>query len=242
MTPRAAGQTRAALYLRVSTDAQAENGASLLMQEERLRAYCVARGWEAGEMYRDEGLSARTMDRPGLQRLLLDAKGRRFNAVCVYSLSRLTRSVKDLGFLLETFERAKVAAVSLSESLDATTAAGRLMLNVLASVSQWERESTAERTSSVLRHKRQHLEAYSGEVLYGFRRIGDRLEAVPNELETVARILRLRSQGLSLRRIAETLAEAKVSTKKGGHWGAETIRGIVGRAEFYQRFVGRPEA
>lgn len=81
--------------------------------------------------YRDDGHSAKTLDRPALQRLMEDAKARRFEAVLAFKLDRLTRSVRDLGTLLEFFDKRGVALVSLSESFDATTAAGRLMVNLL---------------------------------------------------------------------------------------------------------------
>jgi site-specific DNA recombinase len=227
---------KAALYTRVSTEDQTANGVSLSMQEERLRAYCKARDWQVHKVYIDDGASAKTLDRPALTRLMSDAQARKFEAVCAYKLDRLTRSVRDLGTLLEFFDKRDLALVSLSESFDATTAAGRLMVNLLGSVSQWEREIIGERTSAALKYKRNHLTVY-GEVPIGFKRIADRLEPLEPELATVRRIYGLRRDGLVLRRIADTLNRDRIRTKKGKRWAAEQVRYVLGN-ELYGPYVG----
>ncbi len=220
---------KAALYLRVSTEDQATNGVSLAAQEERLRAYCTARDWQVHKIYTDDGASGKTLDRPALARLMGDAKARRFEALCIYKLDRMTRSVHDLGTLVEFFDRRNIALVSLSESLDASTAAGRLLMNVLGSVAQWEREAIGERTAVALRYRRNHLKVY-GETPFGFKRIGDRLESVERELAVVRRMHGLRRDGLTLRAIAEALNRDHIRTKKGKRWAAEQVRYILNNA------------
>lgn len=227
---------KTALYLRVSTEDQALNGVSLQAQEERLRAYCTARAWSVHKVYRDEGQSARTLDRPALSRLMDDAKKRGFAALLVFKLDRLTRSVHDLGTLLEFFEKRNVALVSLSESLDASTAGGRLMLNILASVSQWEREAIGERTAFALRYKRRQLQVY-GQTPFGFRRVGDRLEVFDKEMQTVARLYGLRRDGLSLRAIAAALNADRIPTKTGKKWQAEQVRYLLRNTDLYSQFL-----
>lgn len=119
----------------------------------RLQAYCEAmRPGEEVRVVVDEGVSAKSLDRPALNGLLADCRARRVSSVVVLKVDRLTRSVRDLADLLDLFEKSNVALCSLSESLDTSTASGRLMLNLLASVSQWEREAIAERTSFALAH------------------------------------------------------------------------------------------
>jgi DNA invertase Pin-like site-specific DNA recombinase len=95
---------------------------------------------------------------PGLQRVLAMVQNREVQAVIVAKLDRLTRSVRDLCELLELFERRGVALISLAESLDTSSAAGRLVINIMAAVSQWEREAIGERTRDALRHKRSQNE------------------------------------------------------------------------------------
>jgi site-specific DNA recombinase len=134
-----------ALYARVSTEDQAREGVSLEAQVARLKAYAEA--MRLGEEVRaviDQGVSAKSLDRPALAELLVDCKAKRVSTVVCLKLDRLTRSVRDLSDLLDLFEKNGVALCSLSESLDTSTASGRLMLNLLASVSQWEREAIAE--------------------------------------------------------------------------------------------------
>jgi site-specific DNA recombinase len=125
-------------YVRVSTEDQAREGVSLDAHEHRLRAYCQAKAWTLTAVVRDEGRSAKDMNRPGLQRILADlAKRRRgWDGLVVTKLDRLTRGVRDLGELTTTFRRARVAFVSLDESVDTGSAAGELFLNVVVSISQ----------------------------------------------------------------------------------------------------------
>jgi len=120
-------------YVRMSTDEQASDGVSLEAQRKRIEGYCVAKDWTLVDVKQDPGCSAKNMKRLGLQEIL--SQLRDVDAVIVYKLDRLTRSVSDLNIMLERFKKCHVSLVSLSESLDATTATGELMLNLLISVS-----------------------------------------------------------------------------------------------------------
>src|ERR1035437_5445040 len=141
-------------YVRVSTDRQAEQGVSLEGQEAKIRAMATVQGAELLDVIVDGGESAKSLNRPGLQQLLDLINAGKVDAVIVAKLDRLTRSVKDLCGLLELFEKRKVALVSVAESLDTGSAAGRLVITIMAAVSQWEREAIGERTREALRHKR----------------------------------------------------------------------------------------
>jgi DNA invertase Pin-like site-specific DNA recombinase len=143
---------RAIGYCRVSTDKQSEKGVSLNAQMEKIRAMAVVHGAELIDVVQDGGESAKNLSRPGLQRVLTLVQGRAVQAVIVAKLDRLTRSVKDLCELLELFERRGVALISVAESLDTSSASGRLMMNIMAAVSQWEREAIGERTRDALQH------------------------------------------------------------------------------------------
>src|ERR1700730_11701295 len=125
-------------YVRVSTDDQGREGSSRAAQEERIRALCVATDRDLSEVI-VETESAKTLSRNGLQVLLKEIRVGKISTLVIFKLDRLTRSVRDLADLLEILEQHNVALVSVSESLDTSTAAGRLMLNLLGSVSQWER-------------------------------------------------------------------------------------------------------
>src|SRR3984893_18268383 len=134
---------RAIGYVRVSTDRQAEQGVSLEAQSEKIRAMALVHDAELLDIIVDSGESAKSLQRPGMERLLGLVDGKHVQAVIVAKLDRLTRSVKDLCELLERFERRGVALISVAESLDTSSAAGRLVLNVMTAVSQWEREAMA---------------------------------------------------------------------------------------------------
>lgn len=122
-------------YVRVSTEEQAVGGVSLAAQEERVRAFAVATGRTLDSVIVDAGESAKSLRRPGMVSVLDGIRSCRIDTVIILKLDRLTRSVRDLADLLDLFECKKVALVSVSESLDTSTAGGRLMLNLLASVS-----------------------------------------------------------------------------------------------------------
>ena len=141
-------------YARVSTDKQADRGVSLDAQTEKIRAMAVVHGAELADIIVEAGESAKSLNRPGMQRLLALVDSGDVQAVIVAKLDRLTRSVKDLCELLERFERRGVALISVAESLDTGSAAGRLVLNIMTAVSQWEREAIGERTRDALSHKR----------------------------------------------------------------------------------------
>jgi site-specific DNA recombinase len=122
-------------YSRVSTSEQASEGVSLEMQATKIAAHCPVKDWPLSEVITDAGQSAKSLNRPGMQELLEMVEAGQVFTVIVYKLDRLTRSVADLDRLVKLFDKKGVALVSLQESLDATTATGRLMMNLLASVS-----------------------------------------------------------------------------------------------------------
>ena len=131
-----------------------KHGVSLDAQAEKIRAMALVHGAELNDILIDGGESAKSLQRPGMERLLSLVEGGKVQVVIVAKLDRLTRSVKDLCTLLDRFERRGVALISVAESLDTGSAAGRLVLNIMTAVSQWEREAIGERTRDAMRHKR----------------------------------------------------------------------------------------
>lgn len=223
-------------YIRVSTTGQAVSGLSLDAQRTKLEAYAIAMDLELVDVVVDAGVSAKTLNRPGMQAVLAMLDAGEVEGVLVAKLDRLTRSVKDLGELVERYFTNRYALLSVNDSIDTRTASGRLVLNVLASVSQWEREATAERTKDALAQLKSEGVKLGGEAL-GWKRTdstddSDRriVEDVRAEAATVERIVELRSQGLALRAIAAKLTEEGHATKNGGRWAAETVRKVLRRA------------
>ena len=215
-------------YARVSTDKQADRGVSLEAQTEKIRAMAVVHSAKLADIIVEAGESAKSLNRPGMQRLLALVDSGEVNAVIVAKLDRLTRSVKDLCELLERFERQGVALISVAESLDTSSAAGRLVLNIMTAVSQWEREAIGERTRDALSHKRTNGERV-GNIAFGYRLAPDgvHIEPEPAEQAMIAAIGKLRTQGRSLRRIAIDLNRRGWRTRKGSEWRLESVARIA---------------
>jgi len=229
-------QTRVVGYIRVSTEGQADGGVSLEAQRAKLTAYAVAMDLELVAVHVDAGLSAKTLARPGVQAALAMLESGDAEGLLVAKLDRLTRSVRDLGTLVDDYFASRFSLLSVADSIDTRSAAGRLVLNVLASVAQWEREATGERTRDALAHIRREGVRLGGEAL-GWRRTeatdaeGRRIVAdAGEEVAAVARILALRAEGSTLREIAEAMTAEGHATKKGGKWYASTVRAVLARA------------
>ncbi len=133
-----------------------------------------------------------------MKRLLHLIRRKAVDVVIVAKLDRITRSVRDLGELVERFQASGVEFASVADNIDTTTASGRLVLNVLGSVAQWERETIAERTADALAHLRSKGKRISRFAPFGYRLNSDgRLEADPSEQEAARTIRRLRAEGMS---------------------------------------------
>ena len=220
---------RAIGYCRVSTDKQSEKGVSLEAQTEKIRAMAVVHGFELIEVVED-GESGKSLHRPGMQRVLEMVQRREVQAVIIAKLDRLTRSVKDLCELLELFEHRQVALISVAESLDTSSAAGRLVINIMAAVSQWEREAIGERTRDALQHKRGQGERV-GNIAFGYRLAADGKHVEPDtgEQAVLGEIRGLRGSGVSLRRIAAALNGRALKTRRGTIWRLEHVARICSR-------------
>ncbi len=226
---------RTVLYIRVSSEEQAREGVSLADQETRLKGYSLAMNLGAVEVVRDEGWSAKSLRRPGVEALLSAVRKGEVAAVVVAKLDRLTRSRKDLEDLLALFASRGVALHSLGERLDTSSASGRFFIAMLGALAALEREQVGERTSAAMGHLKMTGKT-TGSTPYGWRLAADgsTLEALPEEQEVLADMRAMRGAGRSLRFIAGALTARNVPTKRGGRWSAETVRSTLKSAE------GRP--
>ncbi len=196
--------TRAVAYVRVSTEQQASEGNSLAAQKEKLRLYAELHGLEIVAVEVDAGMSASSLERPGLQSALGRLERFECEALVVVKLDRLTRSVRDLCALVETyFQDGTHQLMSVGEQIDTGTAGGRMMLNVLMAVSQWEREAAAERTAAVMQHLKSTGKFTGGFPPFGFY-VDDEGALVEHAVEqTIIRHARmLRGNNTPLRAIA----------------------------------------
>jgi DNA invertase Pin-like site-specific DNA recombinase len=228
-------------YIRVSTKEQANEGLSLEAQRARLTAAAIASDFELVDIFVDAGESAKSLDRPGLRQALMMLRCGEADGLVVVKLDRLTRRVVDLGTLLdkEFSEKGGKLLVSLGESIDTRSAGGRLMLNILMSVAQWELEAIGERTRDALRAIKDKPGVRLGGEAYGWRRaaVNDAegrkcIDAAHDELAIVEHIVTLsRKEGLGVRAIAARLESEGVRTKKGQtRWQPTQVQRILKRA------------
>jgi site-specific DNA recombinase len=188
-------------------------------QTEKVRAMAVVQGARLLDVIVDAGESAKSLHRPGMARLMAMVEDKAVDVVIIAKLDRLTRSVADLAELLKRFERRGVSLVSVADALDTRSAAGRLVLNIMVSVSQWEREAIGERTKDAMRHKRQTGQRV-GTLPFGYRVAidGVRLEEDPREQEILRQMRSLRLRGRSTRQIAAELNRCGFATRRGTAW------------------------
>ena len=177
---------RVAIYARVSTS---NHGQDTAVQLRDLTPFIAARGWAVADQYIDTGISGSKDRRPELDRLMKDAHARKFDVVVVWRFDRFARSVSHLLRALETFNALGIAFVSLSEQMDTTTPAGKMVFTVLGAVAELERSLIVERVKAGLRNARAK---------------GKRLGR-PRAIVDVAQIARLRAQGRSWRKIARVM-------------------------------------
>src|SRR5271155_6154745 len=177
---------RMAIYARVSTT---NHGQDVTLQTRELEQFAEARGWRMVDAYIDGGVSGAKDSRPELNRLMADAHKRRFDVVAVWRFDRFARSVSHLLRALETFNALGIAFVSISEQMDTTTPAGKMVFTVLGAVAELERSLIVERVRAGLRNARAK---------------GKQLGR-PRVAVDAARISRLRAQGLSWPKIAAEL-------------------------------------
>lgn len=217
-------------YIRVSLEKQANEGHSLPAQRRKVEAYAKLYDLQLVDVVVEAGGSAKSLDRPGLARALEMLRAGDADALLVVKFDRLTRSVRDLGTLIdEYFGPGKWALLSVTDQVDTRTAAGRLVLNMLASVSQWERESIGERTSAAMQHMATEGRYTGGAAPYGYRltAAGGRLEPVEAEQVVVAAAAAARARGLTLRAIAAELDQLGHRSRVGRPFAPAQVARMV---------------
>jgi len=216
---------RAVVYTRVSTNEQSIEGVSLDMQESKAKSYCHLNDLFIKNIFSDIA-SGKTAKRPGLQDALESCKTG--DTLIVYSLSRLSRSVMDTLTIADDLTQRGIDFVSLSERIDTSTPAGRLVLTVLSAMSQWEREQLAERTHDALQTKRARGER-TGAIPYGYQLAKDGIHLIKDQMEQVmiSLVKDLKKEGKSLRQIAERLTLEGFVPKRGKRWYPQTIKNLL---------------
>ena len=225
---------RAALYIRVSTLEQAQEGYSVGEQRERLIAYCKAQDWLIADIYVDGGYTGSNLNRPGIQKLMSETE--KFDVVLVYKLDRLSRSQRDTLYLIEEiFRPNKVDFVSMQESFDTSSPFGKAMIGLLAVFAQLEREQIKERTwmGRVARAKT-GLHHGGGNIPIGYDYEDGKLIVNPYEAEQVRKIYEWYLSGASLKAITDKLQDAGYTNKYSSYNSWSSVRNIL-ENETYMR-------
>jgi|SRR5690625_138769 len=216
---------KTAIYVRVSTEEQAKEGYSISGQMKKLKAFCISQGWDVTDIYIDEGISAKNMERTQLKRMIKDVKQEKIECVLVYRLDRLTRSVLDLYKMLEMFEKHNCKFKSATEAYDTTTAMGRMFITLVAALAQWERENMGERISFGFEEK-----ARQGKIPMNFSPIGydlnkkeSKLYINKKEAKVVRTLFEKYLEGLGSNRLCQYLNGRNLLTKRGNLWSNDTI-------------------
>lgn len=231
---------RVALYVRVSTQEQANEGYSVGEQTERLKKYCEAMQWDIFKIYIDPGYSGGNTDRPGLQDLIKDVEKNKIDKVVVYKLDRLSRSQLDTLFLIEkVFIANNTDFVSMSENFDTSTPFGRAMIGILAVFAQLEREQIKERMGMGKEARAKEGKWHGGStepIGYDYNPTTD--ELVINEYEAlqIKELYELFLQGTSLRAIERTFTEKGYTHKHGSTWDPKTMRRVM-RSKTYLGYI-----
>ena len=216
----------AVAYIRVSTQDQANEGVSLDAQEAKIKAWCLLNDYTLDKVFVDAGISGKSAaNRPELQAAL--AACSQGGALVVYSLSRLARSTQDTLIIADQLQKKDVDLVSLSERIDTTTAAGKMVFRMLAVLAEFERDQISERTITAMQHKKS-LGEYVGRIPYGYTMVNDstKLVADDTEQELIQQVKQLRVDGLTLQGIADRLT-AKGYKPKGLKWYPQTVKNIL---------------
>jgi DNA invertase Pin-like site-specific DNA recombinase len=219
-------------YVRVSTEGQATQGVSMEAQEAKIRAWAAANDHDLVAIRVDEGISGgKVANRPALQEAISEACRQRA-ALVVYSLSRLARSTRDALEISETLRKAHADLVSLSERIDTTSAAGKMVFRMLAVLAEFERDLVSERTTMALRHLKSQHRRISHNIPFGWELADDGRHLVENKQEqkVIGLICSLHKQGMSLRAIAKELNQRGIRTKKNREFSHVTVYRILKEA------------
>lgn len=219
---------KVALYVRVSTTSQMEEGYSIEEQKAKLESYCDIKDWHVYKVYTDGGFSGSTTERPALEQLIKDAQNKLFDTVLVYKLDRLSRSQKDTLYLIEDiFLKNNIEFVSLLENFDTSTPFGRAVIGLLSVFAQLEREQIKERMQlGKLGRAKAGKSMMWAKTSYGYNYDKETGSMTVNEYEALAvkEIFTSYLAGMSITKLRDKINE---EYPKKPAWSYRTIRGIL---------------
>lgn len=209
----------AGLYPRVSTDDQVREGFSLDEQEKEMKKLCMYKNYQIYKVYREEGVSAKNMNRPKFQEMIQDLKDGKINRIIVYKLDRLTRSIQDLEVICKLIEKYHCSLDSVSEEINTDTATGVFFIRMTTILAQLEIERTSEKTKFGLKGAAKNGH-FCGKAPIGYRKINKELVIDDLESEVVKEIFDDYVNGLSVCTITKKLNNKNALNR---NWRTTTI-------------------
>ena len=228
---------KVAIYCRVSTIEQAEEGFSIDSQYHNIKEYCKNQGHEIYNLYEDRGISGKNItNRPGIKKLLEDATKNNFDLVVVWKLNRISRKLLDILNIVDLLNKHNMAFRSLTENFETETPSGKLQLNIMGAIGEFERETIAENVKMGLL-ARAREGRWNGGVVLGYdlvelpnegkKRKNTRLEINEREANTVRRIFELYSQGHGYKAVVNRINKEGHKTKRNGEFAVSTVKEIL---------------
>lgn len=218
--------TNTALYIRVSTTKQADEGYGLVAQRAELDAYCNAMGWHVCPdcVFIDAGVSGKSTDRPQFQAMMQAAQDGKIQRIVCTKLDRIARNLKDLLITVDTLKACGCALVVKKEQFDTSTAQGMFVLQMLGAVGELERSMIAERVIGGRIEKAKEGGYNGGNIALGYEYVNGEFKIKPSESYWVREVFTRFLAGESLNAIARNLNAAGATTKSGGAWYPMTVR------------------
>lgn len=213
-------------YTCLNTLSQQPKNFALAKQEKIIERYVASKNWTLANMYQEVISTGNSQDQPTLDQIIADWGNGKFDVLVVARLDRLTRNIRKLNTLIATVcGKEGAGLISVEEELDTYTESGQLALKIIDIVTKWDNKRISDRTREIIARKRAKGERV-GHAPFGYTYKNKKLVPVKKELDIVGLIREKRETGMSYHKIARSLNEGSIASKRGGIWYAETVKTV----------------
>jgi site-specific DNA recombinase len=214
-------------YCRVSSEIQKLKDNSIKNQIKYIGDYCDYHKMELVKVFKDEGISGLKSDRDGLNRMFNEIIKNDVDILLVYSLSRLGRKLKDVIGFVEKLSKNGIKFISIKENFNNDDVVGKLMMNILGSINEFEVDILSDRIRDIKQYKKSKNEVYTGKILFGKYKRGKKLIRNNNEMKILKLIKKLREvDKLSYNKISNYLNDKNIKSKEKCKWYSSSVRSV----------------